>query len=242
MIRYFLLLLSAAVLLNAQPSADDGSRSIRFSLFAENNAPAGLSRGLDARVSLPRIAFGYFDGEGIQTVDRPAEGFIGPFKGVVSGGKLRLYRPAASTAPEEAANAVLAEIPVPDNWNEVLLYAFSGIGTDRPRFIPLSDRSMLRSNGRSLCLNLTGRPIAVVVGDGRFLLDEGGIDEFDLKKAGDSGLISIKVAAEWQESWKLALSTSRRLRTDESYLFFFKTDDKSSRRIVLRIIDLPELN
>lgn len=216
------------------------TRTIPFSIFSENNAAAALSRGGDASAHIPRLRFSYHNGEQLVQVDEAADGFHGNYRGIVMDGKLRLYHPGLSSLEDLTTESVLAEIPVPEEWQQLLLYAYSTHGPEGTRFLPLSNRTDLQA-GRSLCLNLTGRPIAVVIGEMRLLLDPNGIDEFDLRGAGETGRIDIKVAAEWQQSWKLALSSSRNLRTDKSYLFFFKAKDQSSR-ISVRIIDLPELD
>lgn len=225
--------------LQAQQEEDPRTRPIQFKVYAENDASAALNRDQNASGKIPRLRYSFYDGEKLVAVDEAAEGFHGSYQGVVVDGILRFYRPGLTALEGAAPDAVLAEIPVPDDWKRLLLYAYT-TGSGGTRFLPLSKRSDLQ-DGRSLCLNLTGRPIAVEMGETRFLLDVNGLDQFSLNQAGESGRIAIKVAAEWQQNWRLALSSSRNLRTDESYLFLFKAGDTGSR-ISLRIIDLPEMD
>lgn len=238
-IRFLTLTCLAVPSLYAQSGEEPSERMIRFSIYAENNAAAALSRGGDASAKIPRLRFSYFDGEKLVEVDEASDGFHGSYQGRVVDGRLRLYRPGLSSLEDADRDSLLAEIPVPGRWQQMLLYTYNTTGTERARFLPLSNRGDLQA-GRSLGLNLTGRPIAVVLGEMRFLLEENAIDEFDLIGAGGSGRIDIKVAAEWQQNWRLALSTSKNLRTDKSYLFLFKANDQSNR-ISVRIIDLPDL-
>jgi hypothetical protein len=221
--------------------SDEGTRTIRFSLFSESDTAMGMSEQQNGASSIvPRVEFCYFEGNERTAVDVPASGYQGPFQASVINNRLRLYASSVQSLELVTPADVIADLEIPADWREVILYSFRSITGTAAQFLVLADASALQKSGHSFCVNLTGKPIAVNLGDQRFLLKQYGRDEFDLGKGTSAQLISIRVAAEWRETWKLALSTSRRLRKDDSYLFLFKGVPSNPRSMTLRLIKIPE--
>jgi hypothetical protein len=238
-LKVALVILFLTNYLSAQ--AEENLRKIRFSIFAESDTSMGTSEQSEAANSVvPRIRFSYLDGNGSMDVDVPAAGFQGAFTATVVDNRLNLYAHGSLNLETVAQAQLIANLDIPPSWDDVIIYSFRSLEDSRARFVVLADRDELVRTKKSFCINLTKRPIAVNIGEDRFMLESYGRDSFEVKQAAGGGLVSIKVAGEWRETWKLALSTSRRLQSGQSYLFLFKGVPSNPRSMSLRIVDIPE--
>ncbi len=236
------ILLTLGLVAIAQAQTPESQRSIRFMLFSESDTSVGMSEVASARESvIPRIEFTTFDGGTPSAVDVPASGFQGPFKTTIVGNRLTIYRSGLVSLEGVGPADVLATVEVPPNWSELILYCFRSIERDAAQFLLLSEMSALRETQQTFCMNMTGKPIAVNVGEERFLLQPYERASVDLSDAGSADLVSIKVAAEWKENWRLALSTTRRLRKNDTHMLLFKAVPSNPRSMSLRVVRIPPL-
>lgn len=238
--HYFIALL--LVIFNGCLQAQEGStRTLRYYIFAESDTAASARQDTAEDTAVPNLNFSYIkDGE-ISSVEVPASGLQGPFEARITGNKLYLFDPAVTALENLTPADYYAALDIPPTWRDVMIYGFSSRNDTKPRFLALADIKELNETGESFCLNITGKPIAVNIGDKRFMLEKHGRDTFKLGQGSGAELVQIKVAAEWQESWKLALNTSRRLAKGQSYMFLFKGMPSNPRAMVLRVAKLPNV-
>lgn len=235
-------LCAALTAMNIFAQTPEATRTVQFMLFSESDTSVGMSENAAARSSvIPRIRFSLLNSSEPTVVDVPASGFRGPFTAKIFGDQLSLYRTGPLNLESLTPADRLATINVPPEWSDLILYAFYSLKEESARFLLLSDISQLEAGQSTFCMNMTGKPIAVNIGDERFILKPYERAHVDLSDANGSELISIKVAAEWKENWRLALSTTRRLRPDDGHILMFKAVPSNPRSMSLRVVRIPEL-
>ena len=238
--KYITLFSLLALATTGYSSAEEATRSVRFYLFAESDTAMGISEyGGNEKSIVPRIEFCYFKQNEAKSVDLPASGFQGPFEATLLNNQLRIYDKSVKSLEQISPADLVAALVIPPTTSDVLLYSFRSISENQSKFVALGDMKQPQNEGKSFCINLTGKPIAVNIGTERALLKTNCCHRIDLKIMDESTLTNVKVAAEWRDSWKLAMSTTRRLSRDDSYLFLFKKVKSNPRSITLRLVKIP---
>jgi|GEM_PF-3588763 len=239
--KYIVLFSLLALVTIGYSSTEEATRSVHFYLFAESDTAMGISEyGGNEKSVVPRIEFCYFQENEPKFVNLAASGFQGPFEITLLNNQLRLYDKSIKSLDQISPAGLVAVLEIPPTSNDVLLYSFRSISENQSQFVALGDMKQLQSAGDSFYVNLTGKPIVVNIGKERVLLKTNSCNRIDLKTKDESTLTNVKVAAEWRDSWKLAMSTSCRLRQNDSYLFLFKNVVSNPRSITLRLVKIPE--